>query len=200
MKTSGFKLAMCMLMAAVCLAGCSSEPPKPAQPVAQKPAKPETPPQVQAAAEAALGSETEVLAYGDLALTGKQHVLAVNRLRSTPAGVTPGILFTRAVVVANDRGKWQELFRCDEYLKNTNGFLAGTPLLAINGWRLQFEQDKAKGLVMYFTPMREPASGKILAIGVRWNAKAGRYQSLDRSYTNFLGESRMLEKPETQLR
>lgn len=200
MKTSGFKLGMCVVAAVVCLAGCSSEPAKPAQPVAQKPAKPEMPPQVQAAAEAALGSETEVLVYGDLALTGKQQVLAINRLRSTPTGVTPGILFTRAAILSNDRGKWQELFRCDEYLKNTNGFLSGTPLLPVNGWRLQYEKSAEKGLVMYFTPIHEPASGKILPIGVRWNAKAGRYQSLDRSYINFLGESRMLEKAETQLR
>jgi hypothetical protein len=154
----------------------------------------------QAAAEASLGAEAEVLAHGDLSLSGNPQVLVINRLKTTPKGVAPGILFTRAVILGKEGDKWQEIFRCDEHLKNQKGFLGATPLVPITGWRLQQEQNKEKGLVMYFTPIQQPASGTIQPIGVRWNPKVKRYQSLDRNYQNFLGEVAALEKPETYLR
>src|ERR1700733_7905816 len=89
------------------------------------PAKPATPPDVQAAAEAALGSETEVLAFGDLAKNGKQQIFAVNRLKSTPQGVMPGTLVSRAVVLENNGGKGKEVFRCDEHFHNPKGYRGG---------------------------------------------------------------------------
>jgi hypothetical protein len=167
---------------------------------AAKPAEPEVPPDIQQVADSALGSETDVLAFGDLTRTGKQQVLAINRLKKALKGAVPGILLTRAVVVENDGGNWKQVFLCDEHLKNTNGFLEGTPLAAVNGWRLQYEQHEDTGLVMYFTPLEKPVGGYVQTIGVRWNVKVKRYQSLDRTYQQFLGETPALETPEMNLR
>ena len=66
----------------------------------------------------------------------------------------PGTVVTRAVVAQDDDGKWTELLRCDEHLKNQKGYLGLTPLDSINGWRLQFEQNPEKGLQLYFTPLK----------------------------------------------
>ncbi|MFY9528043.1 MAG: hypothetical protein WBC04_09965 [Candidatus Acidiferrales bacterium] len=167
---------------------------------AAKPAEPEVPPDIQQVADSALGSETDVLAFGDLTRTGKQQVLAINRLKKALKGAVPGILLTRAVVVENDGGNWKQVFLCDEHLKNTNGFLEGTPLAGVNGWRLQYEQHEDTGLVMYFTPLEKPAGGYVQMIGVRWNPKVKRYQSLDRTYQQFQGETPALETPEMNLR
>jgi hypothetical protein len=164
------------------------------------PPKPTTPPDIQVAADSALGSETEVLSFGDLARTGKQQIFAVNRLKATPQGVMPGTLISRAVVIEDDGGKWKEMFRCDEHLQNPKGYLGGTPLAPVNAWRLQFEQHDDKGLEMYFTPLAKPAGGYIETTGVRWNPELKLYESLDRTYEHFLGETRNLETPESQVR
>ncbi|PYU00298.1 MAG: hypothetical protein DMG34_19505, partial [Acidobacteria bacterium] len=59
--------------------GCGTNPPpKPEEPVATKPAEPAVPADIQSAAEALLGAETKVLAFGDLAKNGKQQVLVAN--------------------------------------------------------------------------------------------------------------------------
>lgn len=71
------------------LASCGGSPTsntqsKPAEPSTAQPAAPAAPaiPQpIQDAAEGALGAETEVLVFGDLALNGKQQALAINRLK-----------------------------------------------------------------------------------------------------------------------
>jgi hypothetical protein len=189
-----------------CLAwsgACSRpEPQKPAeQPAPQAaPATPAIPADVEAAAQTALGSEVEVLTFGDLAKTGKQQFLAINRLKKTPTGVAPGILFTRAVVVEKDGGKWTEVLRCDEHLKNTKGYLGLTPLDPVTAWRLQYEQDNEKGLQLYFTPLQAAGTSHVLPIGVRWNPEAKRYQSLDRSYEKFLLEVPSLQNARSTLR
>lgn len=167
---------------------------------AAKPAAPAIPPDIQEVAENALGSEAEVLVYGDLALTGKQQILVINRLKKTPEGKVPGILLTRAAVVENDGGKWKQIFLCDEHLKNTKGFLGATPISPVPAWRLQYEQHEDKGLVMYFTPLDKPPGSYVLTIGVRWNPKVKRYESLDRNYEQFLGETPTLEIPEVNHR
>lgn len=188
-------------MIAVAMASCggSSTPLAKTESAVAKPAAPAIPPDIQKAAESALGSETEVLVYGDLAKNGHQQVLAVNRLKVTPQGTVPGTLATRAAIIENDGGTWKEIFRCDDHLKNTNGFLGGTPLAAVPAWRLQYEQDPEKGLQMYFTPLEKPQGGYITTIGVRWNPKMKRYGSLDRNYEQFLGEVPALETPERQI-
>jgi hypothetical protein len=191
--------------AALTILSCGSSSPAPApaksEAVAPAPPAPAVPDNVQKAAELALGSETEVLVFGDLSKTGPQQVLAVNRLKATPPGIAPGTLVTRAVIIENDGSAWKQIFLCDEHLKNTKGFLGGSPLAPVNGWRLQYEQHE-KGLEMYFTPIASPKGegGHVLPVGIRWNPKVKRYQSLDRSFENFLGEVTTLETPESQIR
>jgi len=163
------------------------------------PTVPAIPADVQSAAEAALGSGTEVLVYGDLAKNGHQEALAINRVNGTPQNPIAGTAATRTVLIESDAGQWKELFRCDEYLKNTAGFLGGTPLSPVAGWKVQYEQDAEKGLELYFTPLAKPAGGYVQTIGVRWNPKVKRYQSLDRNFEQFLGEVTSLETPQSQL-
>ena len=190
-------MAGAVLVMLACIS-CGSSSPAPSN--TATPAAPAIPADYQAAAEKSLGSETEVLLYGDLAKNEHVQVLAVNRLKVTPDGMAPGTLVMRAALIENDNGSWKEIFRCDEHLQNTKGFLGGIPLAPVNGWRLQTEQDTDKGLEMYFTPLAKPSGGYVQTIGVRWNPKELRYQSLDRNFTQFLNEVPALETPESQIR
>jgi hypothetical protein len=188
------------VLCALCLASCGGSP-KPATPPAPaKPAAPAISPEIEQAAEGALGSDAEVLAFGNLARDGRQQALAINRMKTTPSGIVPGVLLTRAVIIEKDGGAWKEVFRCDEHLKNSSGFLGGIPIAPVTGWRLQYEQHEDKGLVMYFTPLAQPAGGYVQTIGVRWNPKVKRYQSLDRNFEQFLTEVPSLEPIEMPLR
>jgi len=181
--------------------GCGTNPPpKPEEPVATKPAEPAVPADIQSAAEALLGAETKVLAFGDLAKNGKQQVLVANVVPKTPKDSIPGTIITRAVIAQNEDGKWAEVFRCDEHLKNSKGYLGMTPIEPVSGWRLQFEQDANKGLTLYLTPVKGMDDRHILPIGIRWNEKTKRYQSLDRTYEQFLLESPTLSNTRSQLR
>jgi hypothetical protein len=184
------------------VAGCGTSPaPKPEEPaVATKPAEPAVPDDVRSAADSMLGSEGQVLAFGDLAKTGKQQVLVANVVPKTPKDNITGTIVTRAVIAENDGGLWQEVFRCDEHLKNAKGYLGMTPIEPVSGWRLQFEQDAAKGLTVYLTPVKGMDDKHVLPIGVRWNPKTKRYQSLDRAYEQFLSESPSLSTARSKLR
>ncbi len=197
MRLIGVTMLFCALLMQ---AACSEPSPRPKP--AEAPPKPAVPPEITGVAQGVLGTEAEVLVFGDLAKTGRQQVLVVNRLAKTPTGTVPGILVTRAVVAENDGGKWKEVFRCDEHLKNPEGFLGATPLAPVTGWRLQYEQNAEKGLLLYFTPleMAGASGGHIPTIGVRWNPKLKRYQSLDRNYENFLGEVPTLERINSHLK
>jgi hypothetical protein len=176
-------------------AGCGDSP-KPAEtksepaPAPAEPAKPAVPDDIQSGAQALLGTETTVLLYGDLAKNGNQQFMAANVVpKTTKNNNIPGTIITRAVIAQNDDGQWKEIFRCDEHLKNAKGFLGGTPLSDVTGWRIATEQDPAKGLALYLTPLKgvdDPAHS--LPIGVRWNPQTKRYQSLDRTYEHFLLE------------
>lgn len=179
------------------LGGCGSEAPKTAE---QKPAEPAIPEDFQDAAKAFLGSDAEVLLYGDLAKTGKQQILAANVVPNTPKSTVAGTVVTRAIVAENEDGKWTELMRADEYLKNPKGFLGLTPLQAVTGWKLQYENSPEKGMSLYFTPVRAGTGGKTLPIAVKWNPAAKRYQSMDLSYEHFLVEAPALESPRSMLR
>lgn len=189
-----------LLCALVLFPGCSRQPTTPAELVVPKPAEPVAPPEIESVAKSVLGSEAEALIWGDLARTGRQQVLVANRLKITPKESAPGLLVTRVALVSKEDGKWVELFRCDEHLKNPKGYLGGTPLSAVSGWRLQYEQNSERGFSMYFTPLARPQGGYIQTIGVRWNPKAKRYQSLDRGFEKFQGETPVLETVESQLR
>jgi hypothetical protein len=185
-------------MACVSCSGSSSAPAK-KEAAAAAPVVPAIPADIQAAAEAALGADTDVLVFGDLAKNGHQQILAVNRVKSTPETAIAGIAAMRVAVIENEGSNWKEIFRCDGHLKNARGFMGGTPLSPVGGWRLQYEQDVQKGLQMYFTPIAKPVGGYIQTIGVRWNPQVKRYQSLDRNYEQFLGEVPALDTPQSQL-
>ena len=180
--------------------GCSDEPaPKSAEEPA-KPAAPTVPDDMQAAANNLLGKETQVLVFGDLAKTGKQQFLAANVVPKTPKNDIPGTIVTRAVIAEETDGKWSELLRCDEYLKNAKGYLALTPLTQISGWKVQWDQDPVKGIQLYFTPIKGPADTHVLPIGIAWNPATKRYQSLDLTYEHFLMEKPSLDTPRSVLR
>ena len=194
------KFSLCALSVAILLSGCGADAPKPAPQAETKPAEPAIPEEIQAAAKALLGSESQVLAFGDLAKNGKQQFLAANVVPKTPTNSLPGTIVTRAVIAENNDGKWSEIFRCDEHLKNPKGYLGLTPLSPVTGWRLQFEQNAEKGLQLYFTPLQGTTDSHVLPIGVRWNPATKRYQSLDRTYEHFLLESPALSDVRSRLR
>jgi hypothetical protein len=186
------------------LAGCGQQPSpaeKPTNTDETKPVAPAVPAEIQTAAESLLGVETQVLAFGDLAKTGKQQFLAANVVPKTPKNNLPGTIVTRAVVAENRGGNWMEVLRCDEHLKNSKGYLGLTPTSEVTGWRLQYEQDPEKGLSLYFTPVKGTDDPHVLPIGVRWNPATKRYQSLDNSYQHFLAEvANVGETPRSVLR
>jgi hypothetical protein len=186
------------VLAACYLVGCGdATPEKPA--VEAKPAL-TVPDDVQEAADSLLGKETTVLLFGDLAKNGKQQFLAANVVPKSTKNSLPGTIVTRAVVAENDDGKWTEIVRCDEHLKNQKGFLPGTPIGGVTGWRLAYEQDPEKGLALYFTPLKGAVDTHTLPIGIRWNPETKRYQSLDRSYEHFLTEAASLSTAHSNLR
>jgi hypothetical protein len=189
-----------LMSLAFLLTGCGTDAPKPATQAETKPAEPVVPEEIQSAAASLLGSESQVLAFGDLAKNGKQEFLAANVVPKTPTNNLPGTIVTRAVVAENSDGNWTEVLRCDEYLKNQKGYLGLTPLTQITGWRLQYEQSNEKGLQLYFTPLKGITDSHTLPIGVRWNPQAKRYQSLDRTYEHFLGESPSVRDARSVLR
>jgi len=194
------KFSFCVLSLAILLGGCGSDAPKPAPRAENKPAEPAIPEEIQSAAKALLGSESQVLVFGDLAKNGKQQFLAANVVPKTPTNSLPGTIVTRAVIAENNDGKWTEIFRCDEHLKNPKGYLGLTPLAPVTGWRLQFEQNSEKVLQLYFTPLQGTTDSHVLPIGVRWNPATKRYQSLDRTYEHFLLESPGLSDVRSRLR
>jgi hypothetical protein len=187
------------VLAACFLAGCGNATlEKPAAEL--KPAALTVPDEIQAAADSLLGKETTVLLFGDLAKNGKQQFLAANVVPKTPKNNLPGTIVTRAVVAENENGQWMEILRCDEHLKNQKGFLPGTPIGGVTGWRLAYEQDPEKGLALYFTPLKGAVDTHTLPIGIRWNPDHKRYQSLDRSYEHFLNEAPSLNTARSTLR
>ena|SRR4029077_3958029 len=199
MKKIALIAAVCTMAAACVSCSGSTSAPAKKEAAAAAPAAPAIPADIQAAADAALGADTEVLVFGDLAKNGHQQILAVNRVKSTPETAIAGIAAMRVAVIENEGSTWKEIFRCDGHLKNAHGFMGGTPLSPVGGWRLQYEQNPQKGLQMYFTPIAKPVGGYIQTIGVRWNPQVKRYQSLDRNYDQFLGEVPALDTPQSQL-
>jgi hypothetical protein len=190
-----------LAVSALLLCACGDDPaPKPAAEEPAKPAAPAVPDDMQAAAQNLLGKETQVLVFGDLANTGRQQFLAANVIPKTPKNNIPGTIVTRAVVAEETDGKWAELLRCDEYLKNAKGYLALTPLTSVAGWKVQYDQDPVKGIQLYFTPVKTGTDAHVLPIGVAWNPTAKRYQSLDMTYQHFLMETPSLETARSRLK
>ncbi|PYU81549.1 MAG: hypothetical protein DMG50_15425 [Acidobacteria bacterium] len=192
--------SLSLLFLAIFLGGCGTDASKPAPQAETKPAEPAVPEDIQLAAKALLGSESQVLLFGDLAKNRKQAFLAADVVPKTPTNNLPGTIVTRVVVAENTDGKWAEVLRCDEHLKNQKGFMGLTPLVPVTGWRLQYEQNDEKGLQLYFTPLKGAIDTHVLPIGVRWNPATKRYQSLDRTYEHFLLESPSMQDARSTLR
>lgn len=175
-------------------------------------ARPAVPDEETRAAKAALGADAEVLLYGPLGGEGTQQVVAINRMSATLAGAptsaVTGTQVSRVSILSKDNGAWHEVLRCDEYLKNSSGYLHGTPALGVAGWRLDVERNSERGpdgstshgTVLHFLPLAPPAAVRSGAVAVAWNPKAKRYQSLDRSGRQFQGESSTLEMAKSRLR
>lgn len=192
--------SVAVLAISLLFTACGSEPSKSAADAEKKPAEPTVPQEFQEAATTLLGSDAQVLLFGDLAKTGTQQILAANVVPNTPKSTVAGTVVTRAVIAEYENGKWTELFRADEYLKNQKGFLALTPLQAVTGWKLQYENSPDKGMSLYFTPVKQGSSEKTLPIAVRWNPATKRYQSMDLSYEHFLNEAPSIGSPRASLR
>src|SRR6516162_1102964 len=194
-------VSLLLLSSSLLPLGCGSTPePKPAGQAETKPPEPAVPADIQAAADGSLGSETTVLVFGDLAKTGSQQILIANVVPKTPKENITGTVVSRAAIVENQNGQWSQIFLCDEYLKNAKGYLGLTPIEPVSAWRIQFEQDPVTGLTVYFTPVKGMPDPHVLPIAVRWNPKTKRYQTLDRSYEQFLAESPSLSNVRSKLR
>jgi len=184
-------VALVLAVASLLAVGCDSSQTSSSQPAA-KPAEPSVPDDVQSAADAFLGKETTVLVFGDLAKTGTRQMLAANVVPKTPKNTLPGTIVTRAVLAEESGGSWHELVRCDEHLKNEKGYLGGSPIEPVAGWRVQFEQNAIEGFHLYLTPVKGNEDSHVLPLAVRWNPTVKRYQTLDRNYEHFLSEANSL--------
>src|SRR3989454_7569810 len=80
---------------AILVGGCGADAPKPSVQAETKPAEPAISEEIQSAAKSLLGSETQVLAFGDLAKNGNQEFLAANVVPKTPTNNLPGTIVTR---------------------------------------------------------------------------------------------------------
>jgi hypothetical protein len=203
-------------MMALPLAGChSAKQPAPANDQAAT-QRADAPDEARGVADASLGKQSEILAHGDLALNGREQLLVVNRFSAGGAQASKEtansspILFTRAAVLEKDDGKWSEILRCDEHLKNPNGYLGGIPAARVSGWRLEYTQNAREGLELKFSPAErfdavnvnvDQNSGRNnVTFDVRWNKNAKRYESFDQSHERYLSEVPSLETPASTLR
>lgn len=202
-----------IVAAMLLLAGCQSSP-------LADPAKENANPgaagvadEIRRVADEALGKQAEIVLRGDLARNGLEQVLAVNRFaRDSRSDAVPQnsqvIFVTQAVILEKSNGKWSEILRCDEHLKNPNGYLGGSPEARVTGWRLEYRTDARQGLELKFTPASSEAGEEGTGTGepvghtvdVRWNARAKRYQSLDSSHEGYLSEAPTIETPHSILR
>ncbi len=185
-------------------AGCSAPESSAQIEAVPHPARPAVPPEVVAVAAAALGQGTEVVAFGDLAHNGRQQVLVANRAGGAgpiAGGAEPGVRFARAAVLEKAGTKWTEVLRCDEYLKNSSGYLGGIPLEPVAGWQLEFsKQNGNQERELLFTPLQNSGATSTYTVAVRWNPDANRYQSVDSKSGRFFDEVRALETPVSPLR
>lgn len=187
-----FGLAALVFVIPFAAIGCGASQQPASTETTAKPAEPAIPDDVQAAASAFLGKEATVLVFGDLAKTGTRQLLAANVVPKTPKNILPGTIVTRAVLAEESNGSWHELVRCDEHLKNEKGYLGGSPIEPVAGWRVQFEQNAIEGFHLYLTPVKGNEDPHVLPLAVRWNPAVKRYQTLDRNYEHFVPEAASL--------
>jgi predicted small secreted protein len=188
-----------LCVVAFTLAGCHT-----AQPTGDGKAGADVMEEARQVAETSLGKQAEILVVGNLAANGREQLLAVNRISKEVAANARGgnpapVFITRAAILEKDGGKWSEILRCDEHLKNPNGYLGGSSAARFSGWRLEYSQDAKEGFEMKFTPA-ESAGQASAGFDVRWNKNTKRYQSFDQSHERYLNEIPVLETPQSILR
>src|SRR5204862_7684692 len=110
--------SLSLLSLAIFLGGCGADASKSAPQAETKPAEPAVPEDIQLAAKALLGSESQVLLFGDLAKNRKQAFLAADVVPTTPTNTLPGTIVTRVVVAENNDGKRPEVPARGEPLQN----------------------------------------------------------------------------------
>ena len=168
-----------------------------------------------AAAKAALGSDAQVLLFGEVGGAGTQQVVAIDALPGAPSAPMdqyirrgaptppnigePGVKVSRVSILDKENGSWSEVLRVDEYLKNRNGYLRGGPATAVAGWSLQPGVEGGRQ-VLHFTALAPEAAVRSGPISVAWNPKTKLYQSLDLSGKQFLGETRTLDTAKSQMK
>jgi hypothetical protein len=217
MRTRRLRTALGMLscVPALLLAGCNpAQQAAPSEPTAA-PQRADVVVEALGVAEASLGKQAEVLVHGNLAMNGREQVLAVNRVSTGAAAgaeneAASPIYITRAAVLEKNDGKWSQVLLCDEHLKNPDGYLGGSPAARVTGWWLEHRQDAREGLEMKFTPAEriDAADGntvqssgkKYPTFDVRWNKSAKRYQTYDQSHERFLTEVPSLDIPQSILK
>ena len=212
-RALSLQFGMSTLLLGLFLAGCHSGQQPGAVKENSNPGSAGTAEETGRVAEAALGKQAEILARGDLARNGQEQLLVVNRFAKAPqyaAGAenSPAIFITRAVILEKRNGKWTEILRCDEHVKNPNGYLGGSSVVRATGWQLEFRTDASQGLELKFTPAGNDTGKEGTGTGepvghtmiVRWNSQARRYQSLDASREGYLSEAPALETPQSILR
>ena len=191
---------LCFAFLLVGSQGCSAPDPPPDTHFISPSETLQIPAEIQAVATATLGRGAEVIAFGDLARNGHQLVLTANRSGSANRG-KQAIQFTRAAILERVGTKWTEVLRCDEYLKNPNGYLGGISSRPVTNWQLEFgRQTGSENRELLFTPLSESETVPASPVAVRWNPSANRYQSLDRDNGRFLPEQTSLETPVSPLR
>jgi hypothetical protein len=211
-NVGAWKLALLpALLLAAFLAGCrASQSAAPADEAASSVASAEA--EARGIADASLGKQAEILDRGDLAQNGREQLLVVNRLsdatgRVAGAGTKGTVIVSRAVVLEKSEGKWREIFRSDEHLKNPYGYLVAA---SSTGWQLVAGRDSSGALEMEFSRATiadamnvhtgERGEAKSLPFVVRWNTKKNRYQAYDRSQKRYLNETTALETPQSILK
>jgi len=193
--------ALALLVMSIASAGCHApEASAWIEAAASQPSETAVPPEIAAVATTVLGQGAEVVAFGDLAHNGHQQVLVANQI-GVVSEAEPGIRFTRAAMLERTGTKWAEVLRCDEYLKNPDGYLGGARLEPVTGWRLEWSGQGAKQQrELLFTPLKTSGATSMTTVTVRWNPSVKRYQSVDQTTGRFFAEVPSLSTPESPLR
>ncbi len=189
------------LAVALLFTGCAAKTEKtPASEPATSGGAPAVAPELQNVAESVLGKAAQVIAQGDLAGNGLEQIVVINRYGqfgpNAGSTIPDEFLVTRAAILEKSGERWTEVLRCDERLKNPQGYLGGSPAGSVTGWKLKVRTDAQRGLELEFAP----ADATSRPVVVRWNTKTKRYQSLDRSKERFLGEAPPAGTPQSILR
>lgn len=186
------------LLAALAACGGASPPAKQAHPAEPNPTL-----EYQEAGDAVLGVRSEIVAAGDLAGNGTLQILAIqgepigDSARDDPSQRKERKIW-RAALMEKQGGRWQELLRADQHLKNGYGYLGATPPEAVASWMMRWEQGP-RGMTFFFTPVTGRGANP-QPIPVRWNRAVGRYQAMDATGKMFLSDQAMLSPVKMDLR